>query len=102
MAGAPADVPLLDEAAELLGADDRPGASAAVRRRLEEIAYAQGALDIAGGSRSIDLEDEDDPELLTPPTCSTPTELAERHGAARAVDRGRSGPPPTAAGRSGT
>jgi DNA helicase IV len=39
-----ADVPLLDEAAELLGEDDRPARALAARRRAERIAYAQGVL----------------------------------------------------------
>jgi DNA helicase IV len=51
-----ADVPLLDEAAELLGALD-PQAAARELKRREEIAYAQGVLDILAGSRSTDLED---------------------------------------------
>jgi DNA helicase IV len=63
----PADVPLLDEAAEQLG--PVPGAvsaavDAAQRVRRSEIAYAEGALEIARGSASIDVEDEEDPELL--------------------------------------
>ncbi len=37
----PADVPLLDEAAELLGEDDRAAKAVARRRRDEEEAYAQ-------------------------------------------------------------
>ena len=55
-----ADVPLLDEAAELLGADDRAesAAAAAVRGRREEERYAEGVLEIM--SRDI----EDDPEIL--------------------------------------
>ncbi len=59
-AGAPwttADVPLLDEAAELIGEDDRAGRAAEERRRQQE-AYAQGVLDIIG------RDDEDDPEIL--------------------------------------
>jgi len=56
----PADVPLLDEAAELLGErprDDRAQQEHLRRRSLE---YAEGVLDIAVGSRSIDVEDEAD------------------------------------------
>lgn len=53
----PADVPLLDEAAELLGEDDR-GTKAAARRREEEEAFAQGVLEIIG------RDEEDDPEIL--------------------------------------
>ena len=57
--GAPwtvSDVPLLDEAAEVLGAFDTAAAAEEARRR-EAIAYAQGVLDIFEGSRSTDLED---------------------------------------------
>lgn len=50
------DVPLLDEAAELLGAFNAERAAAELKRR-QEIAYAQGVLDIMAGSRSTDLED---------------------------------------------
>ncbi len=53
----PADVPLLDEAAELLGENDR-GTKAAARRREEEEAFAQGVLEIIG------RDEEDDPEIL--------------------------------------
>ncbi|WP_433394061.1 HelD family protein [Micromonospora sp. KLBMP9576] len=54
----PADVPLLDEAAELLGEDER--AAAARRERIRDLQreYAEGVLEIARGSRSIDVEDE--------------------------------------------
>jgi len=54
----PADVPLLDEAAELLGEDDRAVRAAAERRRREEVAYARGVLDI------IARDEDDDPEIL--------------------------------------
>ena len=54
----PADVPLLDEAAELLGEDDRAARTAARRRRDEEEAYASGVLEIIG------RDEEDDPEIL--------------------------------------
>jgi len=54
----PADVPLLDEAAELLGEDDRAAQARAARQRQAEIEYAEGVLEIAAGSKSIDFEDE--------------------------------------------
>ncbi|HWG63563.1 MAG TPA: AAA family ATPase [Streptosporangiaceae bacterium] len=54
----PADVPLIDEAAELLGEDDRAERQRAARERRRRIEYAQGVLDIV----SRDLED--DPEVL--------------------------------------
>ncbi len=54
----PADVPLLDEAAELLGDDGVAAAAAAATALREEVAYAQGVLDV------LDLEEDLDPELL--------------------------------------
>jgi DNA helicase IV len=50
------DVPLLDEAAELLGAFDTEAAAEQERRR-QEIAYAQGVLEIIEGSQSLELDD---------------------------------------------
>jgi DNA helicase IV len=52
----PADVPLLDEAAELLGADDRAARAAAARQRRQEEAYAKGVLDIIGRDEEADDE----------------------------------------------
>lgn len=63
-----ADVPLLDEAAELLGEDGREIAAEAERARRSQVAqreYAEGVLEIAQGSRSIDLEDEAEGEILS-------------------------------------
>ena len=54
----PADVPLLDEAAELLGEDERAAAARRERIRACQREYAEGVLEIARGSRSIDVEDE--------------------------------------------
>ncbi|RKN38482.1 HelD family protein [Micromonospora endolithica] len=54
----PADVPLLDEAAELLGEDDRAAQARRERIRAFQREYAEGVLEIARGSRSIDVEDE--------------------------------------------
>ena len=45
-----ADVPLLDEAAELLGRDERADRARSAREHAQRIAYAQGVLDIAAGS----------------------------------------------------
>jgi DNA helicase IV len=56
----PADVPLLDEAAELLGEDERAAAARRDRIRSFQREYAEGVLEIARGSRSIDVEDEAD------------------------------------------
>jgi DNA helicase IV len=54
----PADIPLLDEAAELLGEDERAIAAERDRQRRLREAYAQGVLDIIG------RDDDDDPEVL--------------------------------------
>ena len=51
-------MPLLDEAAELLGEDDRAKPAERDRRRRLQEAYAQGVLDIIG------RDDDDDPEIL--------------------------------------
>jgi DNA helicase IV len=59
----PADVPLLDEAAELLGVDDSDLVREAQRRRHEAIEYAEGVLEIVAGSKSVDFEDEEDEQL---------------------------------------
>ncbi|MCP2258553.1 DNA helicase IV [Streptoalloteichus tenebrarius] len=75
----PADVPLLDEAAELLGVDDRMARLRAERERRERLAYAQGVLDVLAGSASQDLEDEDDPEVITAADLVDATAFAERH-----------------------
>nr|WP_091556746.1 ATP-binding domain-containing protein [Micromonospora pattaloongensis] len=75
----PADVPLLDEAAELLGEDDRAAAARQQRERRALAEYAEGALEILTGSRSIDVEDEDDPEILSATDLLTAGRLGERH-----------------------
>ncbi len=74
----PADVPLLDELAELLGVDDtlRARAVAAVRR--EAIEYAEGVLEIVAGSRSLDFEDEEE-EILSAADVVDASSFAERH-----------------------
>jgi len=69
----PADVPLLDEAAELLGDDDRVARQRARRERQQQVAYAQGVLDIV----SRDLED--DPEILMAYDLLNADRLAGRH-----------------------
>ncbi|MEW2485420.1 UvrD-helicase domain-containing protein [Streptomyces sp. NPDC048411] len=56
----PADVPLLDEAAELLGADDSAARAAAESERARQIAYAQGVLDVSYASRTYEFEDKED------------------------------------------
>ena len=74
----PADVPLLDESAELLGDDDRSAQALADRERQQLIEYAEGVLEIALGSRSIDLEDEAEGEILSVTDLLDADELAER------------------------
>ncbi len=62
----PADIPLLDEAAELLGDDDSAAQAAAEAERQERIAYAQGVIDLAYASRTHEFEgkDDEDSEVL--------------------------------------
>ena len=73
-----ADIPLLDEAAELLGDSDTAQAAArAEAERRARIAYAQGALEVAEGSRSIDLEDPRE-EIVTAVDLVSAEMLAER------------------------
>ncbi|MEU2427692.1 ATP-dependent DNA helicase [Streptomyces sp. NPDC007851] len=54
------DVPLLDEAAELLGVDERLARARAERERATQIAYAQGVLDVSYASRTYEFEDKED------------------------------------------
>jgi DNA helicase IV len=67
-----ADIPLLDEAAELLGEDDRGRQAREDRRRRERVAYARGVVDLL----SRDLLD---PEILLASDLIDPERLAERH-----------------------
>jgi len=67
-----ADIPLLDEAAELLGEDDRVQRAREERRRREQIAYARGVVDLL----SRDLLD---PEVLLASDLIDAERLAERH-----------------------
>ncbi|WP_329344076.1 AAA family ATPase [Streptomyces sp. NBC_00663] len=55
-----ADVPLLDEAAELLGVDERVARARAEQERETQVAYAQGVLDVSYASRTYEFEDIDD------------------------------------------
>ena len=72
------DVPLLDEAAELLGVDDRAEQAKARRQRDEAVEYAQGVLDIIEGSRSADFEDDAEEEMLVASDLIGADVLAER------------------------
>ncbi len=69
-------MPLLDEAAELLGEDDRVAKAVARRKREQEEAYAQGVLDIIGRD-----EDDDDPEILMGADMLDAVRLAQRFDA---------------------
>ncbi|MER5768795.1 ATP-binding domain-containing protein [Streptomyces sp. NPDC001985] len=74
----PADVPLLDEAAELLGHDDTAERAAAEAARQERIAYAQGVLDLSEGSKTYEFEDQES-ELLSAHDIIDAERMAERH-----------------------
>ena len=75
----PADVPLLDEAAELLGEDDRAAQARGERERRRRIAYARGVLDLAYGSRSVDLNPEEEAEVLSAYDILDAERLADRY-----------------------
>ncbi|MEU5305398.1 DNA/RNA helicase domain-containing protein [Streptomyces noursei] len=76
----PADVALLDEAAELLGEDDSAARAAAEAERQELITYAQGVLDLSYGSRTQEFEDreDEDSEVLAAHDLIDADRLAER------------------------
>lgn len=74
----PADVPLLDEAAELLGEDDAALRAAQERERRERVAYAQGVLDLSQGSDSYEFEDEEN-EFLAAHDIIDAERMAERY-----------------------
>ncbi|MCM2415621.1 AAA family ATPase [Streptomyces sp. RKAG290] len=73
----PADVPLLDEAAELLGVDDSAEQAAAEAERQERIAYAQGVLELSQGSETYEFEDEES-EVLSAHDIIDAERMAER------------------------
>ncbi|SDM21164.1 HelD family protein [Allokutzneria albata] len=70
----PADVPLLDEAMELLGEDDRAAKALAEKKRRERLEFAEGVVDIM----RIDEEVADD-DVLMAMNMITADHLAERH-----------------------
>ncbi len=74
----PADVPLLDEAAELLGVDDSAERAAAEAARQERVGYAQGVLELSRGSESYEFEDEES-EVLAAHDIIDAERMAERH-----------------------
>jgi DNA helicase IV len=73
----PADVPLLDEAAELLGDDGSEAAAREAEALREEISYAQGVLDV------LDLEEDLDDELLRAGDVVDADRLAQRQAVRR-------------------
>lgn len=76
-----ADIPLLDEAAELLGEDDSAARAAAEGERRERLEFAQGVLDLSYGSRTQEFEDRDDEEseVLAAHDLVDAERLADRH-----------------------
>jgi DNA helicase IV len=72
-----ADVPLLDEAAELLGDDGSEAAAREAAALREEVSYAQGVLDV------LDLDDDLDPEMLRATDLIDADRLAERQRVSR-------------------
>ncbi|MFD3651874.1 HelD family protein [Streptomyces sp. NPDC058620] len=74
----PADVPLLDEAAELIGVDDSAEQAAAEAVRQERIAYAQGVLELSRGSETYEFEDEES-ERLAAHDIIDAERMADRH-----------------------
>ena len=74
----PADVPLLEEADELLGTDDSAERSRAGRDRRRRLAEAQATLDLLHGSRSTDLEEGEEGEVLSAGDLLTAEGLADR------------------------
>jgi DNA helicase IV len=74
----PADVPLLDELAELLGQDDTMKKRAAEAQRAQAVEYAEGVLEIVAGSRSLDFEDEEE-EILAATDVVDASAFAERY-----------------------
>ncbi|MFE3070100.1 HelD family protein [Streptomyces sp. NPDC059247] len=80
----PADVPLLDEAAELLGEDDSPARAAEEAERQKRIQYAQGVLDVSYASRTYEFEDKEEQdkdasEVLSAHDVIDAERFAERH-----------------------
>ncbi|GEE03219.1 DNA helicase [Gordonia spumicola] len=74
----PADVPLLDELAELVGYRTDEADRITKARWRQQLAEAQDALDILTGSAPQDLEDELDPEILMAYDLIDAEQLAER------------------------
>jgi DNA helicase IV len=75
----PADVPLLDELAELLGVDETAALRAAAHERRQAVEYAEGVLEIVAGSRSLDFEDDAEEEVLSATDVVDASAFAERY-----------------------
>ncbi|MEV5968979.1 UvrD-helicase domain-containing protein [Streptomyces sp. NPDC051921] len=80
----PGDVPLLDEAAELLGEDDSAARAAEEAERQKQIQYAQGVLDVSFASRTYEFEDKEEldkdaSEVLSAHDIIDAERFAERH-----------------------
>ncbi|ADG97617.1 viral RNA helicase 1 [Segniliparus rotundus DSM 44985] len=75
----PADAPLLDELAELIGTDDESAAEEARIKRAKAIAEAQAALDLVRDSGNEDPEDGFDSEVLMAHDLLDAEALADRH-----------------------
>jgi DNA helicase IV len=73
----PADVPLLEEADELLGVDEGAARAEARREERRRIREAQQTLDLLEGSRSMEFEDEES-EVLSAWDVLSAEGLAER------------------------
>lgn len=76
-----ADVPLLDELAELLGEDPTAEGTEADRAWAEQLRQAEEALEILTGSAVQDIEDDLDPEVLMAYDVVDAESLARRHTA---------------------
>ena len=74
----PADVPLMDELAELLGVDETAVRRARAHERRRAVEYAEGVLEIVEGSRSLDFEDEEE-EILSALDVVDASAFAERY-----------------------
>jgi len=73
-----ADVPLLEEADELLGVDDSGERAAGRREHRDRLREAQATLDLLHGSRSLDNETEEESEELSAFDLLDAEGLAER------------------------
>jgi DNA helicase IV len=75
----PADMPLLDELAELLGVDETAAKQVAAYERRQAVEYVEGVLEVLSGSRSLDFEDDRDEEVLAAGDVVDASTFAERY-----------------------